>query len=476
MSDKYKPVIGMEIHAELKTKRKMFCGCLNNSDEIEPNKNICPVCLAHPGVLPVANRRAIEKIIKVGLALGSEIPERAVFSRKNYFYPDLPKGYQITSQPDPFAVGGFIEINGKKLKIDHIHLEEDTGTLSHSDEGTLVDFNRAGVPLMELVTEPCVESGGEARKFCEELQLILRYLEASEANMEKGEMRCEVNISLKNKDGSLGTKVEIKNLNSFRVIERAVEYEIKRQAEIIEKGEKVVQETRGWDDEKQETFSQRKKEEAHDYRYFPEPDLPEFRTADFGVEELKNSILELPKEKRERFKKEYELNEEQIEILILDKEMAEFFEQTVSELPLEDKNVKIKTLYNYLVSDLRGLMISKGIGFLELKVIAENFVDLVVMAESGEIGSRVAKDVLAKMFENGGDPRTIVKEEGLEQVSDEGELKEIVLKIIRENEKVAEDYKSGKEAALKFLIGQAMRETKGKGNPEVLKKMLKENI
>ncbi|MFA5173481.1 MAG: Asp-tRNA(Asn)/Glu-tRNA(Gln) amidotransferase subunit GatB [Candidatus Paceibacterota bacterium] len=477
MKKTYKPVIGLEIHAELKTERKMFCGCLNNPDEKEPNKNVCPVCLAHPGTLPVANRKAVEKIIQVGQALKAEIPERAVFSRKNYFYPDLPKGYQITSQPDPFAIGGFIEINGRKIEIDHVHLEEDTGTLVHEKEATLVDFNRAGVPLMELVTKPCIESGIEARKFCEELQLVLRYLEASEANMEKGEMRCEVNISLmKESDEKFGTKVEIKNLNSFRAVEKAIEFEMERQEKILDEGEKVRQETRGWDETKGETFSQRSKEEAHDYRYFPEPDLPVFMTANFEPEKLKLEIPELPAEKRKRFKKEYDLSSEQAESLALEMKMADFFEQAASELKTESDEIPFKTLYNYLASDLKGLMNAKGASFEELKITPENFADLVLMIESKEIGSRVAKDVLIKMFASGGDPRVIVKEEGLEQVSNEGELLETINKIIKENEAAVADYRKGKEAALKFLIGQAMKELKGKGNPEVLTKVFKENI
>lgn len=477
MEDKYKSVIGLEIHAELKTERKMFCGCLNNPEEAEPNKNVCPVCLAHPGTLPVANRKAIEKIIQIGLALRAEIPEKAIFSRKNYFYPDLPKGYQITSQPDPFAIGGFIEIDGRKIEIDHIHLEEDTGTLVHEKEATLVDFNRAGVPLMELVTKPCIESGKEARKFCEELQLVLRYLEASEANMEKGEMRCEVNISLmKEGDVKFGTKVEIKNLNSFRAVEKAVEFEIERQGKILDEGEKVKQETRGWDETRGETFSQRNKEEAHDYRYFPEPDLPIFVLVDFEPEKLDLEIPELPAEKRERIKKEYGLGEGQTEFLINEKKLANFFEQAASELKAEDKSVGYKTLYNYLATDLLGLMKAKGVWFSDLKITPENFVDLISLIESGKIGSRVAKDVLLKMFETGADPRVVIEEEGLEQVSDEGKLAEAVEKIIRENEAAVSDYKKGKEAALKFLIGQAMKELRGKGNPEVLTKMFKESI
>jgi len=271
----YFPTVGLEIHAELKTKSKMFCSCLNDPDEKQANINICPICTAHPGVLPVINKEAVRKVIKTGLALNCQIPEYSKFDRKNYFYPDLPKGYQISQLYMPFCENGFLEINSRKIKIREIHLEEDTGRLVHPQgaDYSLVDFNRAGIPLMELVTEPDIHSAKEARRFAEELRLIFRYLNVSDADMEKGEMRVEANISL-SKTNKLGTKVEIKNLNSFRAVEKGIEYEIKRQSEILEKGEKVIQETRGWHDTKQITVSQREKEEAHDYKYFPEPDLP----------------------------------------------------------------------------------------------------------------------------------------------------------------------------------------------------------
>jgi len=330
---------------------------------------------------------------------------------------------------------------------------------------------------MELVTKPCIESGFEARKFCEELQLILQYLEVSEANMEKGEMRCEVNISIREEgEKKFGTKVEIKNLNSFRAVEKSVEYEIERQKKVLEEGKRVIQETRGWDENKGETFSQREKEEAHDYRYFPEPDLPVFLTGDFELGRIKLGLPELPAGKRERLRREYNLIEEQTEILVNDKKLANFFEAAASELQVENTSVGYKTLYNYLVSDLIGLMNTKGVSFSELKITPENFVDLVSMIESGKIGSRVAKNVLLRMFETGADPKVVIVEEGLEQVSDEGRLRDVVLRVTGGNPNVVEDYKVGKEAGLKFLIGQAMKETRGKGNPEVLKKMFEKEI
>ncbi|MCX6723411.1 MAG: Asp-tRNA(Asn)/Glu-tRNA(Gln) amidotransferase subunit GatB, partial [Candidatus Staskawiczbacteria bacterium] len=356
----YKPTIGLEIHAELKTNSKMFCSCKNDPDVKRPNYHICPICSAQPGTLPVANEEAIKKVIKTGLALNCKIAENSKFDRKNYFYPDLPKGYQISQYDQPLCEGGYLEIEGHKIRITRIHLEEDTGSLMHPAtasggvpfEGgkganpirtngdksptsngagySLINLNRAGVPLMELVTEPDITSGKEAREFAEELQLILRYLNVSEANMEKGEMRVEVNISI-SKESKLGTKVEIKNLNSFKVIEKAVDFEIKRQEEVLNSGDKVIQETRGWHDTNEITFSQREKEEAHDYRYFPEPDLPPMHFDKDYVKEVELSMPELPEQKRERFKNEYGLDSASVEFFIVNKDLSEYYEKVVSE-------------------------------------------------------------------------------------------------------------------------------------------------
>jgi len=299
----YKAIVGLEVHVELDTKSKMFCSCLNDSDERHPNVNICEICTSQPGSLPVINKEAVRKTIKTGLALNCQIPEYSKFNRKNYFYPDLPKGYQISQYDMPFCKEGFLEIEGRKIKIKRVHLEEDTGRLVHEKDYSLVDFNRAGIPLMELVTEPDFTSAKEARKFAEELQLILRYLGVSDADMEKGQLRVEVNVSLKKGKG-LQLRVEIKNLNSFRAVEKALDYEIERQTKILKSGKKVVQETRGWDDIRGVTVGQRKKEEAHDYRYFPEPDLPPLHIVPKMIEEIQAKIPELPQQKRERFKKE----------------------------------------------------------------------------------------------------------------------------------------------------------------------------
>ena len=507
----YKPTIGLEIHVELKTASKMFCGCVNDPLEKRPNVNICPVCTGHPGTLPVINKEAVKKVLQLGLALGSKIPKKSKFDRKNYFYPDLPKGYQISQYDMPFCVGGFLEIRGKKVNLTRIHLEEDTARLAHitnnqqptTNNHSLVDFNRSGVPLMELVTEPDIESGKEATNFAKELQLILRYLDISDADMEKGQMRVEANISLmrtnlgtnntnnireisgqiSENSRKLGTKVEIKNLNSFRAVEEAVDFEIKRQEEILESGKKVLQETRGWDEFKKETFSQRSKEEAHDYRYFPEPDLPplDFSKPDFiDLGEIERSLVELPQQKRLRFVKEYNVRPEQAEFLVSDKNLAEFFERAVSEL-LADKgqdkrDEKVQLVFNYLASDLQGLMKSESVDVKNLKITAENFADFVLMISSGEISSRIAKDLLKEMFVSGLDPRQIIKDKEMSQISGEEELIKIIEQVLLENPKAVDDYKKKGETALQFLIGQAMKKLKGRGNPQILNELFKNKL
>ncbi len=471
----YKPTIGLEIHVELKTKTKMFCGCLNTHDS-EPNTNICPICLAHPGTLPVANKKAIEAVLKLGIALNGKIPNDSKFDRKNYFYPDLPKGYQISQYDKPLVVGG--ELN--EIKLRRVHLEEDTARLLHADEDSLVDFNRAGVPLMELVTEPDIKTGEQAVNFAKELQMILRYLGISDADMEKGQMRVEANISV-SKDSEMGTKVEIKNLNSFRTVQDAIDYEIKRQEEILEKGEKVIHETRGWDEKKGITVSQRVKEEAHDYRYFPEPDLPIMDISKFDLDGLRAEIPELPQQKRERFIKEYGLKPEQTEIFIENRDLAGYFEAAVSELKLESPEAgayrrNIQLLYNYLVSDIKGFLNERGIDIKRLNITPKNFADLIVLVVKGEISSRIAKDLIMEMHKNGADPRQIIEEKGLSQISDEAEIEKIIQEVVDENPSAIEDYKKGKQNIIQFLIGKAMAKLKGRGNPEKIKKLLKLKI
>ncbi|RJQ31515.1 aspartyl/glutamyl-tRNA amidotransferase subunit B [Candidatus Parcubacteria bacterium] len=513
----YKPTIGLEIHVELKTKTKMFCASLNDPEEKRPNVNICPVCMGHPGTLPVMNKEAVRKVLLVGKAIGGQLADYCHFDRKNYFYPDIPKGYQISQYKFPLVSGG--ELSG--VEITRVHLEEDTGKLSHAEDksSSLVDFNRAGVPLMELVTEPCINSAEEARRFAEELQLVLRYLGASDADMEKGQMRIEVNISLAPvvgsggkltslrtdeegnpteaelssassgsdatqnftlpnldikpdldiKSGKLGTKVEVKNLNSFRSVERAIEYEIKRQTALLEAGEKVKHETRGWDEGAQKTFSQREKEMAHDYRYFPDPDLPPLYVSELGFDLI---LPELPEGKRKRFKEEYGLKDDQVEIFVGDIKLGNFFESAAKYL---QKDI-VSVAANYIISDLAGLMTKENIPIDDLKINPEMFAKLAKLAAGGEISSRGAKDVLKIMFEKGGDPEEIVKEKGLAQTSDDSFIKNIVEEVIKNNPSVAEDYKKGKENALQFLVGQGMKISKGSANPEALRKVLKERI
>lgn len=476
MATTYIPVIGLEIHAELNTKSKMFCACKNDPFDPQPNVHICPVCMGHPGTLPVANREAIKSMIKIGMAVNGEIPAVSKFDRKNYFYPDIPKGYQISQYDVPLVFGGAL----KGVQLTRIHLEEDTASSEHAGGATLVNFNRAGCALMELVTEPCIREVKQIGEFGRELQLLLRYLGVSNADMEKGQMRVEVNISLGTiVDGELkfGTKVEVKNIASFNMAERAAEYEIKRQREVLESGGKVEQETRGWNDPKQMTISQRKKEGSADYRYFPEPDIPPIDLSQFDFKALRAELPELPQQKRIRFAKEFNLPVDQIELMVFDRALANYFEAVVSELNEEGagSTEAYKFAANYLASDLKGLMVGAGVADpAATKVTAENFADLVKLAIAGKINSRVAKDVLKMMFEKGGDPTVIIKEQGLEQVSDESALIPIVQQLIDANPGPAADYKAGKEAALQFFIGRAMGALKGKGNPAVLQKIFRD--
>ncbi|MCX6813378.1 MAG: Asp-tRNA(Asn)/Glu-tRNA(Gln) amidotransferase subunit GatB [Candidatus Azambacteria bacterium] len=484
---KYEPVIGLEIHAELKTKTKMFCACKNDPDEHHPNINICPVCTGQPGTLPVINEEAVNKVIRVGSALKSKISEIAKWDRKNYFYPDLPKGYQISQYDNPICVGGALNIPGfgKKVKIRRIHLEEDTGRLIHFGHvgHSLVDFNRAGVPLMELVTEPDLNSGEETSAFAEELQLILRYLGVSDADMEKGQLRIEANLSLRPlspklqaPSSNLGTKVEIKNLNSFKAARNAIDYEIKRQTELLGHSKKIVQETRGWNESKGETVLQRIKEESHDYRYFPEPDLPPLKI-DFGlVEKLKTTLGELPQGKRDRFKKQYGLTDSQINILVNDEKLAGFFENVVSELMdlvESEKQTLINLAANYLLSDFLGFLNEASVEVDDIRISAEDFAEWVGLIHRGVITSRAAKEVLKEMWATGKDPSLIIGEKDLTQVQDINELEKIASKIINENQAAVLDYKQGKETSLQFLIGQVMRETHGRANPKIISNILK---
>lgn len=466
----YKPTIGLEIHAELKTLTKMFCNSKNDPNEKTPNINICPICMGHPGTLPVINKEAVKHVLKVGTALGGSLADFTEFDRKNYFYPDIPKGYQISQYKYPLVSGG--SLNG--VAITRVHLEEDTARSAHDKhEGSLVDFNRAGIPLMELVTEPVITNAQDAGVFARELQLLLRYLGASEANMEKGEMRVEANISVSKTD-TFGTKVEVKNLNSFKVVEKAIAYEIERQIKVLEDGGEIVQETRGWDENKQATFSQRKKESSHDYRYFPDPDLPKLKISE--VSEFRNLELpELPWEKRERFRKEYGIKDEDTEMYVRNSTYSNFFESVARFL--KDKE-GIKLASNYITTNIAG-MAKGGADFsswLSHKDSIGSFAKLIMMAKTGEISSNSVVKIIETMLTKGGEPTEIAEQEGLLQKSDEGELKATVEKIIKENPQIVEDFRNGNEKVLQFLIGQGMKETKGAANPQVLAKLFKEKI
>ena len=499
MDAKYKPVIGLEIHVELKTETKMFCSCKNDPNEKRPNQNICPICMGHPGTLPVANKRAIEKTVMAGLGLNCQIEKDTFFERKNYFYPDLPKGYQITQYQKPFCYGGYLELGGKKFRITRIHLEEDAGRLNHPAGAnySLVDYNRAGMPLMELVTEPDFENGPEVKAFAEELQLVLRYLNVSDADMEKGLIRVEVNISLIGDGGKWGTKVEIKNLNSIKAAADSVDFEIKRQKELLEAGEKIIQETRGWDENKKETISQRVKEEANDYRYFPEPDLPPVHITEEWMDLIKAMLVELPSQRRLRFRS-YGLNDQQIEVFTISRHLGDYYEHVATELNSSAQDYhhrkglkgvfpsepgisgKLHSLSaNYIITEFPPLLGLRDLGLddiVGLKISPESFSELMVLVFHKEISSTGAKIVLKEMAETGLHPEQIVKDKDLGQVSDSGELEVMISKTLETNTKAVEDYKAGKEASLKLLIGMVMRESKGKADPQAVEEIIKNKL
>jgi aspartyl-tRNA(Asn)/glutamyl-tRNA(Gln) amidotransferase subunit B len=492
--NKYIPVIGMEVHIELKTQSKMFCDSKNGLGlEKQPNIHICPVCTGQPGTLPVPNQQAIEFVQLAGLALNCELKLKSKFDRKNYFYPDLPKGYQISQYDQPLCGKGYLELKttDQKLKtvgITRIHLEEDTGKLIHPNgaDHTLVDYNRAGVPLMELVTEPDIENGEQARIFCTKLQQICRYLGISDADMEKGNMRCEVNLSLykEGEDRLSGTKVEVKNINSFKFVEKAINYEIKRQSELLEKSEKIVQETRGWDSVKNVTVSQRKKESAHDYRYFPEPDIPPMEFTATYVENLRSKLPELPDAKEKRFALEYSLDAKDISVLTTQNDLAEYFEQVVGEIKekissheIESSEEKvIKLAVNYIVSELRKHLIENKHDIRDIKITPENYAELIGLVADGKINSSAAQSVLREMYHTGGDPSQIIEEKNLGQMEDSSELEAAVESVLAANSKSVEDYKAGKQNALQFLVGQVMSATKGKANPKVVLEMIRRKL
>ncbi len=465
----YRVTIGLEIHAHLKTKTKMFSKSPNNLDETRPNYNISPIDLAHPGTLPTINKKAVEHMIRIGLAVGGEIANFTEFDRKNYFYPDIPKGYQISQYKYPIVSGGSLA----GFALERIHLEEDTATSKHFDDYTLIDFNRAGAPLMELVTKPVLHSAEDVVTFARELQLLLRYLGAGDANIEKGQMRVEVNLSVSKTD-ELGTKVEVKNIGSISAAAKATNYEIQRQIEILENGGVIHQETRGWHDQKQETFAQRSKENAKDYRYFPEPDLPKLYLHElFDLEKMRAELPELAWEKRERFARDFGIKDEDIEFYILNRDYADFFEAVAQNL--KEKNL-IKKASNYLTTDIPGLLKGEdmqGVSAFE-KMTSDAFAQLIRMNVGGDIGSSATTEIIAIMMKEGGDPQAIAEERGLIQENDTEALKAVVQKIIDDNPNQVAEFRAGKEALMKFFVGMGMKETKGSANPKILSELFKE--
>jgi aspartyl-tRNA(Asn)/glutamyl-tRNA(Gln) amidotransferase subunit B len=469
----YEPIIGLEIHAQIGTKSKMFCPCSTDSFGVAPNTNVCPICMGFPGMLPVINRETVSKGVLAALALHCEIPAFSKFDRKNYFYPDLPKGFQISQYDKPISQKGFVEIfvNGKKRKIrvHRLHLEDDAGKLIHAADGTLCDFNRSGSPLMEIVSEPDLKSVEEASAYAQEIRRILRYAGASDCDMEKGMMRFDVNVSVRKKGvEKFGTKVEVKNLNSFRALEHALEYEVKRQVEAIEEGQTIVQETRGWDDMKGVTVSQRSKEEAHDYRYFPEPDLPPVTVAPSEISRLKNLLPELPLARRLRFIEQYGLSEEDAGILTEEPAAASYFEE-VAEVSKDPKKA-VSFMNTILLKHLN----RDGVSLQKCKISAQQLGRLIALINDGTISNNLAKtEVFEAMYETGKDPGRIVEEKGFKVVSDTGAIEEVCKKIIAENPGPVADFKSGKQNAFGFLVGQAMKTMKGQGNPKFINDILR---
>lgn len=503
----YEPIIGLEVHVQVKTKSKMFCSCDNTGENQPPNTTVCPICLGHPGTLPVPNGQAIQWGLMTSLALHCDIPQISKFDRKNYFYPDLPKGYQISQFDQPVGSKGYLDITledgtTKRIRINRLHLEEDAAKLTHSDQGSFVDFNRGGTPLFEIVSEPDIRSAEEAKAYLQEMRAIMRYLGVSNADMEKGHLRCDANISLRPtdlEDGRLFPKTEIKNLNSFRAVERAIKYEIARQSQLWDEGNPPQKtHTRGWNDTEQRTEDQREKEDSADYRYFPEPDIPPMR---FGYElseeekaagvvdirEIEVMVPELPADKRKRFVEEYGLTALDVTSIIYDKDMAGYFEQVVSELENWSKDIKeidwekdksklIKSAAGWLTSKLLKLLLDEEKTINDSKITPENFAELISMLHTNQINSSVGQKVLQFMHEKGGDPSNIVQDQGWGQISDTSAIESAIDEVVAAHPGPVSDYKAGKENAIQFLLGQVMKATKGQANPQVTIELLKKKL
>lgn len=475
----YETVIGLEVHVELKTRSKIFCDCTTAFGG-DPNTHVCPVCLGLPGALPVLNKKVVEYAVRAALALNCRIAGFSKFDRKNYFYPDMPKNYQVSQFDQPVARDGYLEIDTdeglKRIRINRLHIEEDTGKLVH--QGTiittpfsLVDYNRACVPLVEIVSEPDLRSPEEARQYLEKLRAIIHYTGVSDCKMEEGSLRCDANISLRPVGSdALGTKTEIKNLNSFRSLQRALAYEVERQAEALGEGERIIQETRTWDEVEGITLSMRSKEQAHDYRYFPEPDLAPVVIEKEWIEDIRESLPELPDARKERYVKDYSLPVYDATLLTATKELADYFEACVAAYP------DPKTVSNWLMGDLTRLLNTNNMEITGCKIKPEQLVSLFKLMDKGTISGKIAKTVFEEMFATGKEAGAIVKEKGLVQISDVSAITAIIDEVIAKNPKSVEDYRAGKERALGFLVGQVMKATKGKANPGLVNKLLKENI
>ena len=472
----YEVIIGLEVHAELSTKTKIFCSCPTKFGAA-PNTQTCPICMAMPGTLPVLNEKVVEYAVKAGLATNCEISRNSKNDRKNYFYPDLPKAYQISQYDQPLCEHGYVEIDTKegkkKIRLTRIHIEEDAGKLNHDEfaGGSLVDLNRAGVPLIEIVSEPDLRSSEEVEEYLKRLKSILEYIEVSDCKMQEGSFRADVNVSVRKKgDSKLGTRTEMKNMNSFRSITRAIEYEVDRQIDVIEDGGEVEQETLRWDDVSGKTFPMRDKEDAQDYRYFPDPDLVAIKLSEEYIENIKKSLPELPESRKERYLKEYGLSEKDANIITASKYLSDLFEGAIKVCN------NAKAVNNWIISDISRILNETEMEPIEIPFDSNQLGKLVILIDKGTISSSIGKKVLEELFENPRDPEELIKEKGWIQISDEGAIKEVVLKVLEANPQSVADYKGGKDKALGFLVGQAMKETKGKANPQMLNKMFLEEL
>lgn len=482
MKNEYEPVIGLETHVELYTNTKMFCGCRLSFGE-EKNIYTCPVCLGHPGSLPVINKKAIEYAAKIALTLNCKIKKYTIFHRKNYFYPDMPKNYQISQYDLPLGVGGYldVDIGGyiRRVRITRVHMEEDTGKLLHKgttgriseSEASIVDFNRAGTPLIEIVTEPDIRSPEEAREYMIVLRNLILFLDVSDCSMEEGSLRCDANVSVrKTGEDKIGTKTEIKNLNSFKFLQKGLEYEVKRQVKVLEAGGEVIQQTRHYDSKTGTTKALRSKEEAHDYRYFPEPDLVPIYIEDKMIEDIRKTIPELPSVKAKRFEKQYSLPKYDSSFLANNKGLADYFEQCCRHYN------NAKNIANWIMSDFSALLNKEKMTIKDSRVTPENLCKMLEIIDKGKINSKIAKSVFEEMFSTGGNPQKIIEDRGLEQISDEGLLEAIIEEVIKDNPGAVEQFKEGKDKAIGFLIGRVMAKTKGKANPGIVNDIITKKL